>query len=37
MSYKLVLVPKAEQQLKEWHKSGQKKILQKIVSLFEEL
>lgn len=37
MSYKLVLVPKAEQQLREWHKSGQKKILQKIVSLFEEL
>ena len=37
MSYKLVLMPKAEQHLKEWKKSGQKKILQKIVSLFEEL
>ncbi len=37
MSYELVLTPKAEQHLKEWRKSGQKKILQKIVSLFEEL
>ena len=37
MSYELVLTPKAEQHLKEWKKSGQKKILQKIVSLFEEL
>ena len=37
MSYELVLMPKAEQHLKEWKKSGQKKILQKIVSLFEEL
>ncbi len=37
MSYELVLTLKAEQHLKEWKKSGQKKILQKIVSLFEEL
>lgn len=37
MIYKLVLTPEAEKHLKEWGKSGQKKTLQKIASLFEEL
>lgn len=35
MSYKLELTPEAEEHLQEWRKSGQKKILQKIVSLFD--
>lgn len=37
MSYVLVLQPIAERHLAEWRKSGQKKILKKIVALFEEL
>ena len=37
MSYKIELTEKAEMHLKEWRKSGQKKTLLKIVSLFEEL
>lgn len=37
MSYKIFLTPKAEEHLLAWQKSGQKKTLQKIVALFEEL
>ena len=37
MIYKLLLTKKAEEHLKEWKKSGQKKTLLKIISLFEEL
>lgn len=37
MSYKILLTKKAEEHLKEWKKSGQKKTLLKIISLFEEL
>jgi toxin YoeB len=37
MSYDLYLTEKAEKQLSEWRKSGQKKTLSKILSLFEEL
>ena len=37
MIYQIELTEKAEQHLREWAKSGQKKTLQKIVSLFEEL
>ena len=37
MIYELILMPEAEKHLKEWQKSGQKKILKKIVDLFEEL
>lgn len=37
MKYRLVLTSEAERQLLEWKQSGQKKILKKIVSLFEEL
>ena len=37
MSYQLILTPEAERHLEEWRKSGQKKTLLKIASLFEEL
>lgn len=37
MIYELILLPAAERHLEEWKKSGQKKILNKIVSLFAEL
>lgn len=37
MSYKLELTERAERHLREWKKSGQKKTLLKIASLFEEL
>lgn len=37
MTYELILLPEAEKHLKEWQKSGQKKILKKIVGLFAEL
>lgn len=37
MTYELILMPEAQQHLKEWRKSGQKKTLKKIVDLFEEL
>lgn len=37
MNYKILLTKKAEEHLKEWEKSGQKKTLLKIISLFEEL
>ena len=37
MSYELILLPEAEDHLREWKKSGQKKILKKILDLFEEL
>ena len=37
MNYKILLTKKAEEHLKEWKKSGQKKTLLKIISLFEEL
>jgi toxin YoeB len=37
MIYELILQPEAEQHLKEWKKSGQKKILKKIADLFYEL
>ena len=30
-------MPEAERHLKEWKRSGQKKVLKKIVDLFEEL
>lgn len=35
--YEIVLTPEAERHLQEWGRSGQKKTLKKIVSLFEEL
>lgn len=37
MSYKLILAKEAEQDLLLWKKSGQKKDLLKILSLFKEL
>lgn len=37
MNYELILTPEALLHLKEWRKSGQKKTLLKIASLFEEL
>jgi toxin YoeB len=37
MIYNLLLTEKAESQLLEWKKSGQKKSLQKILLLFNEL
>ena len=37
MSYKLLFTREAEKQLLEWKKSGQKKDLLKILSLFQEL
>ena len=37
MNYELILMPEAERHLKEWKRSGQKKVLKKIVDLFEEL
>lgn len=37
MSYTLQFTPQAERHLKEWRKSGQKKILIKLASLIQEL
>lgn len=37
MSYRIVLTEEAEKQLIQWKKSGQKKDLAKILSLFKEL
>lgn len=37
MSFQIVLTEEAEKHIKEWQKSGQKKILLKIKNLFEEL
>lgn len=37
MTYTLILTPEAEENLKDWRKSGQKKTLKKIGDLFEEL
>lgn len=37
MSYELILLPEVEQQMMEWRRSGQKKILAKIVALLDEL
>lgn len=37
MTYKLVLTPQAQKHLEEWSKSGQKKTLEKIAKLLEEL
>ncbi len=37
MSYTLVLTEEAENQLLQWKKSGQKKDIIKILSLFQEL
>lgn len=37
MIFTLVLMPEAKKDLLEWRKAGQKKILKKIESLFEEL
>ncbi len=37
MKYKLILLPEAEKHLLLWKKSGQQKILRKILSIFEEL
>lgn len=37
MTYQLILQPEAQRHLKAWKLSGQKKILKKIVDLFEEL
>ncbi|MDE7387325.1 MAG: Txe/YoeB family addiction module toxin [Muribaculaceae bacterium] len=37
MTYSIILTPEAEKHLREWQRSGQKKILKKIAALFEEL
>jgi toxin YoeB len=37
MIYELILQPEAQRHLEEWKRSGQKKILKKIVDLFSEL
>lgn len=37
MIYALILMPEAEQNLMDWKKSGQKKILKKISDLLKEL
>lgn len=37
MSYRIVLTEEAEKQLIQWKKTGQKKDLAKILSLFKEL
>ena len=37
MTYLLVLTPQAQKHLEEWGKSGQKKTLEKIARLLEEL
>lgn len=37
MSYKIKLTAEGEKHLAQWRKSGQKKTLQKIASLLEEL
>lgn len=37
MTYKVELTETAEEHLKEWAKSGQKKVLKKIAELMEEL
>ena len=37
MIYNIILTEEARQQLKEWQKSGQKKTLNKIADLIEEL
>lgn len=37
MSYSLLLTEKAENDLKQWKKSGQIKTLRKILNLFDEL
>ena len=37
MTYTLVLTPQAQKHLEEWSKSGQKKTLEKIAKLLEEL
>ena len=37
MSYKIKLTAEAEKHLAQWRKSGQKKTLQKIASLLEEM
>ena len=37
MRYIIILTPEAERHLAAWRKSGQKKTIRKILSLFEEL
>lgn len=37
MIYELILLPEAEENLLEWKKSGQKKVLKKILDLLVEL
>lgn len=37
MSYKIAFTEKAEQHMREWLQSGQKKLLRKISGLLEEL
>ena len=37
MRYRLVLTSNADEELDSWYKSGQKKVVAKILSLFEEL
>ena len=37
MTYQLILTPEAQKHLVEWRKSGQKKTLEKIAKLLEEL
>lgn len=37
MNYKMILTEEAEKQLIQWRKSGQKKDIAKIFSLFQEL
>lgn len=37
MTYELILLPEAERHLMEWSKSGQKKTLIKIATMWDEL
>ena len=37
MTYTLILTPQAQKHLEEWGRSGQKKTLEKIAKLLEEL
>ena len=37
MIYELILLPEAERHLIEWSKSGQKKVLNKIANMLDEL
>lgn len=37
MTYELILLPEAEDHLRAWKMAGQRKVLKKILDLFEEL